>query len=94
MPPNVLQPYWFIVLPLDVPTLTTSLLYEILAARGGVIYIYRPYFWKLKISPLIVFERSYQPKVELHGREMTDEFLPENARLPYTLYYSVTVIVA
>jgi hypothetical protein len=32
--PNVLQPYWLIVLPLDVPALTTSLLYEILAARG------------------------------------------------------------
>jgi hypothetical protein len=37
--PNVLQPYRFIVLPLDVPALTTSLLYEILAARGGIIYM-------------------------------------------------------
>jgi hypothetical protein len=36
--PNVLQPYWLIVLPLDVPALTTSLPYEILAARGGIIY--------------------------------------------------------
>jgi hypothetical protein len=36
--PNVLQPHWLIVLPLDVPALTTSLLYEILAARGGVIF--------------------------------------------------------
>jgi hypothetical protein len=36
--PNVMQPYWLIVLPLDVPALTTSILYEILAARGGIIY--------------------------------------------------------
>jgi hypothetical protein len=35
---NVLQTYWLIVLPLDVPALATSLLYEILTARGGVIY--------------------------------------------------------
>jgi hypothetical protein len=36
--PNVLQPYWLIVLPLDVLALITSLFYEILAARGGIIY--------------------------------------------------------
>jgi hypothetical protein len=36
--PNVLQPYWLIVLPLDFPAFITSLLYEILAARGGIIY--------------------------------------------------------
>jgi hypothetical protein len=36
--PNVLQPYWLIVLPLDVPALTASFLYEILAARCEIIY--------------------------------------------------------
>jgi hypothetical protein len=36
--PNVLQPYWLIVQPLHVPALTTTLLYEILAARGGIMY--------------------------------------------------------
>jgi len=45
--PNALQPYWLIVLPLDVPALTTSLLYEILAGRGGIVY--RPYFLDVPI---------------------------------------------
>jgi len=36
---NVLQPYWLIVLPLNVPALATSLLYEILVARVGFVYI-------------------------------------------------------
>jgi hypothetical protein len=36
--PNVLQPYWLIVRPLDFPALTTSLLYEIIVAVDGIIY--------------------------------------------------------
>jgi hypothetical protein len=36
--PDVLQPCWLIVLPLNVPTLTTSRLLEILAARGGTMW--------------------------------------------------------
>ena len=36
--PNVLQPYWLIVLPLDVPDLTLVSFYEVLAARGGDVY--------------------------------------------------------
>ena len=31
-------------------------------------------FRMFQLSPLVTFERSYQPKVELHGREMADEF--------------------
>ena len=27
-----------------------------------------------QLSPIVVFKRSQQPKVELHGREMADEF--------------------
>ena len=27
-----------------------------------------------ELSPLVVFKRSQQPKVDLHGREMADEF--------------------
>ena len=34
-------------------------------------------FRMLQLSPLVVFKRSYQPKVELHGREMADEFCLE-----------------
>ena len=71
--PNVLQSYWLIVLPLDVPDLTASLLLWGLAARGGDVY--EPsYFRMFQLSPLVVFKRSYQPKVELHGREMADKF--------------------
>ena len=45
---------------------------EVLAARGGDVY--EPsYFRIFQLSPL-VFERSQQPKIELRGREMADEF--------------------
>ena len=36
--PNVLQPYCLIVPPLDVPDLTASPFYEVLAARGRDVY--------------------------------------------------------
>jgi hypothetical protein len=88
--PNVLQQYWLIVLPLDIPALNTSLLYKISAARGGIIYrpkdvptcstssalLLRPLnreCWSCRVlefyqlSPLVVFKRSWQPKVELCG---------------------------
>jgi hypothetical protein len=35
---DVLQPCWLIVLPLDVPTFTTSRLLEILAAKVGTMW--------------------------------------------------------
>ena len=55
--PNVLQSYWLIVLPLDVPDLTASLLLWGLAARGGDVY--EPsYFRMFQLSPLVVFKRS------------------------------------
>ena len=31
-------------------------------------------FQMFQLSPLVVFKRFQQPKVELHGREMADEF--------------------
>ena len=47
--------------------------YEVLAARGGDVY--EPsYFRMFQLSPLVVSKRSQQPKVELHGRELADEF--------------------
>ena len=47
--------------------------YEVLAARGG--YVYEPsYFQMFQLSPLVVFKRSRQPQVELHGGEMAYEF--------------------
>ena len=78
--PNVLQPYWFIVLPLDVPDLTASLLlWGPSGARGGDVY--EPsYFRMFQLSPLVVFKRSLQPQVELRGREMADEFF---LKMPY-----------
>ena len=30
-------------------------------------------FLMFQLSPLVVFKRSQEPKVELHGREMVDE---------------------
>ena len=54
---NVLQPYWLIVLHLDVPDLTASSFYEVLAAKGGDVY--EPsYFRMFQLSPLVVFKRS------------------------------------
>jgi len=75
---NALQPYWIIVLPLDIPALTTSLLYEILAARGGIIYIYI-YIYTFLFLDVPTFATSrlreiLAAKVKLHGREMIDEF--------------------
>ena len=47
--------------------------YEVLEARGGDVY--EPsYFRMFHLSPLVIFKISQQPKVELHGREMADEF--------------------
>ena len=67
--PNALQPYRLTVLPLDVPDLIASLL----AARRGDVY--EPsYFRMFQLSTLVVFKRSLQPNVELHGREKADEF--------------------
>ena len=47
--------------------------YEVLAARGADVY--EPtYFRKFQLPPLVVFKRTQQPKVELHGQEMADKF--------------------
>ena len=43
-----------------------------------------------QLPPLVVFKRSQQPKVELRGREIADDFLPENARLPRNIQGSFT----
>ena len=71
--PNVLQPYWLIVLPLGIPDLTASLF--LWGPSGQRWEFYEPsYFRMFQLSPLVVFKRSQQPKAELHGREMADEF--------------------
>ena len=42
--------------------------FEVLAARGGDVY--EPSYFRLfQLSPLVVFKRSQQRMVELHGRE-------------------------
>ena len=68
--PNVLQQYWLIVLPLNVPDPTASLL---LWGPSGQRW---RCLWTFLFSnvPLVVFKRSSQPNVELHGREIVDEF--------------------
>ena len=55
--PNVLQSYWLIVLPLDVPDLTASLLLrglwrEILAAKGGTTWVRNDWWILHENAPL------------------------------------------
>ena len=71
--PNVLQPYWLIVLPLDVPHLTTSpLLWSPSGQRWRCLWTFLssnvPTFSTSRLQEILA------PKVELHGREMADEF--------------------
>ena len=65
---NVLQPYWLIVLPLDVPDLTAS----------GDVYEHS-YFRMFQLSPLVVFKRSKGGTTWARNDRW---ILPENARLP------------
>ena len=55
---NVLQPYWLIVLPLDVPDLTASLLlWGPSGQRWRCLWTFL-FFRMFQLSPLVVFERS------------------------------------
>ena len=65
--PNVLQPYWLIVLPLDVPALTASLL---LWGHSGQRW---RCLWTFLFSNVQTFATSRLQEI-LHGREMADEF--------------------
>ena len=67
--PNVLQPYWLIVLPLDVPDLTASLLLRGPSGqRWGCL-------WTFLFSNVPTFTTSHlQEILAVKGREMADEF--------------------
>ena len=68
--PNVLQPYWLIVLPLDVPDLAAS---PLLWGPSGQKW---RFLWTYLFSnvPTFATSRLQEPNVELHRREMADEF--------------------
>ena len=55
--PNVLQPYWLIVLPLDVQISLLVSFYEVLVARDGDVY--EPSNFRMfQLLPLVIFKRS------------------------------------
>ena len=74
--PNVLQPYWLIALPLDFLALTASLL---LWGPSGQRWRCS---WTFLFSnvPTSRLQEILAAKVELHGREMADEFC---LKMPY-----------
>ena len=81
--PNVLQPYWFIVLPLDVPDLTASLL--LWGPRGQRWRC----LWTFLFSNVQTFATSrlqeiLAAKVGTTWARNGRWILPENARLPLT----------
>ena len=67
---NVLQPYWFIVLPLDIPAVTASLL---LWGPSGQRWWC---LWTFLFSnvPTFATSRLYEILAAKGGREMADEF--------------------
>ena len=87
--PNVLQPYWLIVLPLDVPALTASLL---LWGPSGQRW---RCLWTFLFSNVPTFDTSRLQEIlaakggttwAKNGRWI----LPENARLPHNIQGSFT----
>ena len=87
--PNVLQPYWLIVLPLDVPDLTASLL---LWGTSGQRW---RFLWTFLFSNVLTFATSRLQEIlaaeggstwARNGRWI----LPENARLPHNIQGSFT----
>ena len=66
--PNVLQPYWLIVLPLDIPVLTASLL---LWGPNGQRW---RCLWTFLFSNVPTFATSRLREILAIGREMADEF--------------------
>ena len=86
--PNVLQPYWLIVLPLDVPDLTASLLWGPSGQRWRCL-------WTFLFSNVPTFATSRLREIlaakggttwARNGRWI----LPENARLPRNIQGSFT----
>ena len=86
--PNVLQPYWLIVLPLDVPVLTASLLWGPSGQRWRCL-------WTLLFSNVPTFATSRLQEIlaakggttwARNGRWI----LPENARVPRNIQGSFT----
>ena len=87
--PNVLQPYWLIVVPLHVPDLTASLL---LWGPSGQRW---RYLWAFLFSNVPTFATSRlqgipAAKGETNGVENGRWILPENARLPRNIQGSFT----
>ena len=79
--PNVLQPYCFIVQPLDVPDLTASLLLRGPSGQGWTFYEPSyfsnvPTFGTSRLQEILAAKRG--TTWERNGRRI----LPENARLP------------
>ena len=89
--PNVLQPYWLIVLPLDVPALTPSLL---LWGPSGQRW---RCLWTFLFSNVPTFATSHlQEILAAKGRTTWARnswwILPENARLPPNIQGSFTCL--
>ena len=87
--PNVLQPYWLIVLPLDVPDLTTSLL---LWGPSGQRW---RCLWTFLFSNVPTFATSRLQEIVAAKGGITWArngrwILPENARLPRNIQRSFT----
>ena len=87
--PNVLQPYWLIVLPLDVPDLTASLL---LWGPSGQRW---RCLWTFLFSNVPTFGTSHLREILAAKDETTWAkngrwILPENARLPRNIQGSFT----
>ena len=80
--PNILQPYWLIVLPLDVPVSPLVSFYEVLAATGGDVY--EPsYFSNV---PTFATSRLREILAVKGGTTWARNgrwILPENTRLPF-----------
>ena len=87
--PNVLQPYWLIVLPLDVPALTASLL---LWGPSGQRW---SCLWTFLFSKVPTFATSRLREIPVAEGGTTwarngGWILPENARLPRNIQGSFT----
>ena len=86
--PNVLQPYWLIVLPLDVPDLTASLLWGPSGQRWGCL-------WTFLFSnvPTFATGRLQEILAAKCGTTWTRNgrlILSENSRLPHNIKGSFT----
>ena len=86
--PNVLQPYWLIVLPLDVPALTASLLLwgpsgQRWTRSWSFLFSNVPTFATIRLQGILAAKGTTWTR---NGRWI----LPENARLPCNIQGSFT----